>query len=74
MPPEARHDQSPECPVSHWTGGCFGSAVPVRLLELRTYALCRMLTGVARPCATALENERLQATVCLWRLHFETGH
>ena len=51
----------------------YGSAVPVCLIELRTYALRRMPTGGARPCATALENEHLRAAVRLWRLYSKTA-
>ena len=46
-----------------------GSAVPVRLIELRTYALGRMPTSAARQCATALGNEHLRVAVGLWRLY-----
>src|SRR5664279_3483904 len=53
--------------------GGSGSAVPVRLVELRTYALRRMPTSAARSSATALENEHLRAAVGRWRLYFETG-
>jgi len=52
----------------------FGSAAPVRLLELQTYDLHLMPTSAARRWATALENELLQTAVELWRLHFATGH
>lgn len=53
--------------------GWYGSAVPVRLIELRTYTLHRMPTGAARPCATAFQNEQLRVVVGPWRLYFETG-
>jgi len=51
-----------------------GSAVPVRLIELRTYGLHRRSTSAARLRATALENECFRAGVGLWPLYFETGH
>jgi len=41
----------------------FGSAAPVRLLELQTYDLHLMPTSAARRWATALENELLQTAV-----------
>ena len=50
-----------------------GSAVLVRLIELRTYALRRIADQCHRQCVTALENEHLRAAVDLWRLYFETG-
>ena len=50
-----------------------GSAVPVRPIELRMYALRRMPTSAARQRATALESERLRAAVGLRRLYFESG-
>jgi hypothetical protein len=59
---------------SERTADSSGSALPLRLIELRTYALRRMPISGARPCATALENEHLRAAVGLWQLDFETGH
>ena len=50
-----------------------GSAVLVRLIELRTYALRRIADQRRRQCATALENEHLRPAVGLWRLYFENG-
>ena len=51
-----------------------GSAVPVQLIELRSYRVNLMSIRAGRPRAAALENGHARAAVGLWRLYSESGH
>lgn len=52
----------------------YGSAAPVRPIELLAQRNHQVPTCAAGSCATALENWHLRVAVGVCRLYFETGH